>query len=166
MKIDLTEAMVADHYDWHTQVPFEMKTISFVQGNFSVEEESLIEVDIHHEKDGQLQVRGTAQIQVTIPCDRCLTPVSYKFSVEAERELDLSEEEQPAFLEGKLLDIDGLVFHELLLHWPAKILCREDCKGICTVCGTDLNQGECGCDRQVLDPRMAAIQDIFNKFQS
>ncbi len=166
MKIDLTEAMVVDHHDWHTQVPFEMTTVSFVQGEFPVEECTPVNIDIHHEKDGQLQVRGTVKMRVTIPCDRCLNPVSYEFSVEAESELDLSEKEQPSFIEGTTLDVDGFVFHELLLHWPAKILCREDCKGICTVCGADLNQGECGCDRQVLDPRMAAIQDIFNKFQS
>lgn len=166
MKVDLTEAMVVDHQEWHTQVPFEMKTISFVQGEFPVQECSPVNVDVYYAKDGQLQVKGTANVRVTIPCDRCLTPVSYSFSVLAERDLDLSEEEQPSFLEGKVLDVDGLVFHELLLHWPAKILCREDCKGICTVCGADLNQGECGCDRHVLDPRMAAFQDIFNKFQS
>ena len=43
--------------------------------------------------------------------------------------------------------------------------CKEDCKGLCPVCGTNLNEKECGCDRTVADPRMAAIQDIFKNFK-
>ncbi len=166
MKIDLTEAMSVDHNEWHTEVPLEMDSISFVQGSFPVEEASPVNVDIFHVKDGRMQIKESARIRVAIPCDRCLRPISQEFVLEAEREVNLSGEERPAYIEGTYLDVDRLIFHELLLHWPSKILCREDCKGICPVCGADLNQGECGCDKQVLDPRMAAIQDIFNKFQS
>ena len=70
-------------------------------------------------------------------------------------ELGLTEESQ--------LDVETFVHNEILVNWPAKILCREDCRGICPVCGQDLNQGSCGCDTFVPDPRMAVIQDIFNK---
>ena len=44
-----------------------------------------------------------------------------------------------------------------------KILCKEDCKGLCSVCGKDLNEGKCDCDTFVPDPRMAAIMDIFRE---
>ena len=64
-----------------------------------------------------------------------------------------------------LEDTNELAKSEILLHWPMKILCKDDCKGLCSKCGADLNYEECGCDRTVLDPRMAAIQDIFNKFK-
>ena len=166
MKIDLTDAMAVDYSDRRTEVPFTMDAVSFQRSSFPVLEKSPVILDIHHEKDGLLQVRAAASLTVSIPCDRCLTPVSCGFSVEAERKLDLLGEDRPSYVEGSMLDVDGLIFHELLLHWPAKVLCRESCKGLCPVCGSDLNQGECGCDRQVLDPRMAAIQDVFNKFQS
>ena len=43
-----------------------------------------------------------------------------------------------------------------------KFLCRPDCKGLCSVCGKDLNEGACGCDTFVPDPRLAAIRDILN----
>ena len=60
------------------------------------------------------------------------------------------------------LNVDELIKNELLLNWPLKVLCREDCRGICKTCGRNLNDGGCGCDDFVPDPRMAAIKDLFN----
>ena len=71
-------------------------------------------------------------------------------------------EEQEAFMEGYSLNIDSLIDNEITTSWPMKVLCRPDCKGLCPVCGKDLNTGACGCDTFVPDPRMAAIMDVFN----
>jgi uncharacterized protein len=68
-------------------------------------------------------------------------------------------------LEGAELDIDQIIYDEILINWPMKVLCREDCKGICRKCGTNLNNKTCLCDQKELDPRMAAIQDIFQQFK-
>ena len=68
-------------------------------------------------------------------------------------------------LEEHELDVDRLIYDEILVNWPTKVLCKDDCKGICPVCGQNLNQQDCGCDRQVIDPRMAKFQDIFNEFK-
>ena len=75
---------------------------------------------------------------------------------------DKSPDSDAPYMEGYHLNVDELINNEILLNWPVKILCREDCKGICPVCGSNLNKGECGCDAFVPDPRMAAIGDIFN----
>ena len=72
------------------------------------------------------------------------------------------EDDDQNFMEGYQLDVETFVYNEILLNWPAKILCREECKGVCPVCGQNLNEKECGCDTFVPDPRMAAIKDIFN----
>ena len=69
------------------------------------------------------------------------------------------------YLIGFDLDVDKLIYGEILVNWPMKVLCKEDCKGICKVCGMNLNKGDCNCQRTELDPRMAAIQDVFNKFK-
>ena len=75
------------------------------------------------------------------------------------------EMEETDYLIGFELDVDKLVFAEILVNWPMRVLCKDDCKGICKVCGMNLNKGTCSCDSFVPDPRMAAFQDIFNKFK-
>ena len=75
------------------------------------------------------------------------------------------EMEENDYLIGLDLDIDKLIYGEILVNWPMKVLCNDDCRGICKVCGMNLNKGDCDCQRTELDPRMAAIQDVFNKFK-
>ena len=65
-------------------------------------------------------------------------------------------------MNGYELDTEILIYNELLMSLPMKVLCKETCKGLCPVCGKNRNDGECGCDTFVPDPRMAAIKDIFN----
>ena len=92
------------------------------------------------------------------------------FDIEMDEDVDLSPERQEdladdSYIEESSINTDALLNHEILIRFPMKILCRDDCKGICLKCGKDLNLGECGCDRRSLDPRMAAIQDIFKNFK-
>ena len=79
-----------------------------------------------------------------------------------DRVKDLDEQ---SYLSGYNLDADMLVCNELLLSLPMKVLCDEDCKGICNRCGANLNHETCDCDRSSLDPRMSVIQDIFKQFK-
>ena len=60
--------------------------------------------------------------------------------------------------------LDAFMESEISFNMPTKILCKPDCKGICKVCGKNLNEGDCGCDQFVPDPRMAAIKDIYDAF--
>ena len=86
-------------------------------------------------------------------------------TVRVASEEDDEEMDDTDYLIGFDLDVDKLIYREILVNWPMKVLCKEDCKGICKVCGHNLNEGDCGCQRTELDPRMAAIQDVFNKFK-
>ena len=85
-------------------------------------------------------------------------------TITAEKSND-EEQEEKDYIDGYNLDVDRLIFGELLVSIPGKILCREDCKGLCPVCGTNLNVAECGCDRDVLDPRMSVFKDILKNFK-
>ena len=109
---------------------------------------------------------------MSIPCSRCLeeVPTDIHFSIDKDIKLEDSvvhdeDVEDNDYLIGFNLDIDRLIYGEILVNWPMKVLCRDDCKGICKVCGMNLNKGNCDCQRTELDPRMAAIQDVFNKFK-
>lgn len=117
----------------------------------------------------RVHVKGDVSLSLSIPCDRCLKDVKTDIEFTIDRMIimdDLDSEgievEEKDFMDGNNLDVDALIFPEILINLPAKVLCKSDCKGLCFRCGADLNLGECGCDRQSLDPRMSVIQDIFN----
>ena len=119
---------------------------------------------------GKAMVQAATSFTVELACDRCLKPVKYSMNIEAEQEVispDYTEEisedsESEHFMDGYQLKVDDLIYSDIVLNWPMKILCREDCKGICRICGKDLNTGECGCDTFVPSPGLAGIKEIFN----
>ena len=57
--------------------------------------------------------------------------------------------------------LDDLVRDTLLVAEPLRELCKSDCKGLCPVCGQNLNEGQCDCDTFVPDPRLAALESLL-----
>ena len=118
---------------------------------------------------GKAMISGNASLEFVLSCDRCLKPVKTVVELDFERELlapelvtDEEIREDQHFVEEYELDVDALLTEELQLSWPSKILCDEDCKGICKKCGQNLNDGTCECDDFVPDIRFANLMDIFN----
>ena len=141
-------------------------------GDYPILEKSPITLHIANQENKRLLIQGDVDLRVSIPCSRCLedVPTDIHFSIDKDIKLEDSvvhdeDVEDNDYLIGFNLDIDRLIYGEILVNWPMKVLCRDDCKGICKVCGMNLNKGECNCQRTELDPRMAAIQDVFNKFK-
>ena len=99
-------------------------------------------------------VRGRLECQRTFTCDRCLTQSTEKLSSDFAEEFDKS-----AVLDDSI-DVTELLRDEMLLSRPTKNLCKADCKGLCPVCGANLNDGDCGCDRTVINPKFAALKDF------
>ncbi|MCR5756162.1 MAG: DUF177 domain-containing protein, partial [Acetatifactor sp.] len=121
---------------------------------------------------GENAARVTGHLKLTFDtvCDRCLASVPTVMEFDFDRKVtspeyvatDEDEDECSDIMEGYQLNVETFMYHEILTNWPLKILCKEDCKGVCPVCGQNLNDGECGCDTFVPDPRMAMLKDIFN----
>lgn len=118
----------------------------------------------------KVKIEVKTKVVLSIPCDRCLSEQRVEIPVSSEVEIDFNESSEErindlneiGYIDGYDLDVDRLVYEEILLGFPMKVLCKENCKGICKVCGANLNQGECGCNRAEPDPRMSVIRDIFN----
>ena len=120
-------------------------------------------------EDDKIHIEGKVNLTLGIPCDRCLEVVEKDISFDISKDIDFNNEdveEDLTYIEGHNIDIDEMLYPEIFINLPTKVLCRDDCKGICRVCGKNLNQGECGCDTFVADPRMAAISDIFKNFSN
>ncbi len=149
----------------------ELETTSFDNGRerFEIICKSPVSIVITHLEAGKILVKAELQLTLQAACDRCLTEVPVQLKLHTERivlspELaaDAEEADDQGFVDGYELDVEAFVHDMIIGNWPAKILCKEDCKGICPVCGQDRNVRDCGCDSFVPDPRMAVIQDIFN----
>lgn len=117
----------------------------------------------------KIRVEGETEVVISIPCDRCLEEVSTPFLIHIDETLEENPEQKGDedamdlnFIEKGMLDIDMLVYDEIVMQFPMKTLCKETCKGLCSVCGCNRNKVTCNCDRTVLDPRMSRILDIFN----
>jgi len=124
-------------------------------------------------RDGQVEVRGNFGAQVELECDRCLqavsVPVTASFDLDyvpaseyaADRLAELGEDDLAvSVFDGEVIDIDELVREQVILALPSRALCREDCKGLCPVCGIDKNLKDCECESHPVDPRWAALSDL------
>lgn len=172
MKVDLNKVLNYEDEDYKKTVPYEQNLFKSKLGEYPITKKTPLSLEIRNVENCKLEITGTIDLTLSTTCDRCLEEVSVDMHVDIMRELPIVEKqlvmqdmEDTEYIIGTSLDTDELVYSELLMRWPMKILCREDCKGLCNKCGNNLNQEECGCDRTELDPRMAAIKDIFNKFK-
>lgn len=117
--------------------------------------------------DGMVELDYTVSYRLVQPCARCLE------TVEQEESLSFSHlvaealpEEEDDWIEapGGMLDMDSLVASDLLLELDAAFLCREDCLGLCPICGKNKNLTSCDCDRKKpVDPRFAALVDLLQE---
>ena len=101
-------------------------------------------------------------------CDRCLETFSQnqvlKFYEDCEAKVNDKDNGKELFcFSGNEIDITNLVRETILLSQPLNNICSPDCRGLCLKCGANLNAEQCGCDRHVVDPRLAALQNLLNK---
>ena len=96
---------------------------------------------------GVLTLRAAVKGTVSLPCDRCLEPVPLALSADLDTVLDLSSsEDESVTVSDGAVDLAKTAYDALVLAVPMRILCREDCKGLCPVCGKNRNEGDCGCN--------------------
>ena len=172
MIIDISKVVKSINKEVSEEVSIELTSFESRLGEFPILQKSPVVLTITNQENATLFIRGEVDLTIGIPCGRCLEEVPTQLCFNIDKKLDITdgaliddEMEENDYMIGFELDVDRLVYAEILVNWPMKVLCKEDCEGICKVCGANLNKGDCGCQRTELDPRMAAIQDIFSKFK-
>ncbi len=124
-------------------------------------------------KGDEVQVNGTVTTTVETPCARCLKPVLVPIACEfserfvtavswrSEEHHELASDDlNVSLFDGEAIDLDELVREEIVLATPAQILCREDCQGLCPVCGGDRNIAACQCEARQVDARWEKLKDL------
>ncbi len=121
-------------------------------------------------RGGYMRLEASAQIPYRGVCARCLDPVSDVYVLPFERtvvtEGTLTEEQEEdnvdefVIIQGGFLDIDDAVREALILSFPMRLLCSEDCPGLCPKCGKPKREGSCGCSDKEIDPRWAVLASL------
>lgn len=99
-------------------------------------------------------------------CDRCADDIEKKYDLSLNKiivnamENENDDYDDYIVVENNVLDLDELINEEIQLFLPAKMLCKDDCKGLCQNCGKNLNYEKCECVKEV-DPRLAALADLL-----
>ena len=140
--------------------------------------EVIVEHRGHKENIDDIRVVAKLDATMEVACARCLEPVQYTVN----RAFDLlyrplgvdkradevainEADTEIGYYEGEGLLLEDVLREQLLLASPLKLVCREDCKGLCPQCGTNLNTATCNC-QQPGDARWAALSELKNKLQS
>lgn len=114
-----------------------------------------------------LELKAVASGEMTTHCARCCKELTLavEFPVEevmTQEDGEVSADEDIVVFSGNEIDIDDIILNNFLMNVQGKYLCKEDCKGLCSMCGKDLNEGECSCEEPI-DPRWASLADIMKK---
>lgn len=115
---------------------------------------------------GVLHLTGSMHTVLHCICDRCCTPFLREFSHPLQAILtpelaDVTHEDEDLFeLDGDCADLDDIINTQFVLNMDSRLLCREDCAGLCPRCGANLNDGPCGCTKE-LDPRLAVLAQLL-----
>ncbi len=117
--------------------------------------------------------QGKFRAKIPVECSRCLKVFDYPLNFDIEEEyfpvIDVNSgnpleipDEPGSFTidEHHILDLSEAIRQNALLAVPMKPLCREDCAGLCTTCGKDLNEGQCDCSKEEIDPRWAKLAQL------
>ena len=126
-----------------------------------------------------IRIRGSYRGSFRVPCARCLEPVEHSLqgeydvlfrpvgvdSDDREHSIGASETEIGYYQDGSLL-LEDVLREQVLLSLPARTLCREDCKGICPICGANGNNEPCSCEEAPSDPRWSALGDLRSRIKT
>ncbi|AJA48151.1 hypothetical protein CPAST_c20810 [Clostridium pasteurianum DSM 525 = ATCC 6013] len=112
-----------------------------------------------------ISILGLISGKIQLTCSRCLQNFSYELQLELQEKLTNNPEnkdDEIIFINNDKLELTEIVENNIIMSLPIQRLCKEDCKGLCQVCGTNLNKGSCNCDNPDIDPRLAGLKDLFS----
>jgi len=118
--------------------------------------------------DYGLFAQGQIATQVEMQCVRCLTPIAYPLTVSLAdqfaynpQDVDQDQDEVFPILGRGMIDLALPLREHILLDLPLRPLCRPDCRGLCSQCGANLNETQCDCAREEVDPRLAVLKSLL-----
>lgn len=111
----------------------------------------------------RILAKGQLETIIQAECVRCLTEFQLPLTLQFEELFAFSAAADPVYFvdEGGWLSLRQPVREQILLAMPIQTLCRPNCKGLCSQCGANLNDGPCNCETDDTDPRLAALKSLL-----
>ena len=113
-----------------------------------------------------LELEATIETELELNCSRCLDTFIYPIDIDIEERFtndpDL-EDDGIMFVDGDTIDITEIIENCIISTLPIKRLCKEDCKGLCSVCGANKNVENCSCLDYDVDVRLAKLRELFGE---
>ena len=144
MNLDITEALKNEGELYTSEYHGAFKGIDFLGECYDFPQGIDVTADYRFDGEGVI-VSGRFDAQATVNCARCLKPFLYTIGFRFAEYYKKQPEEGEYEFHGESIELDRMLEDNVVVNLPARFLCREECKGLCSHCGKDLNEGECGC---------------------
>lgn len=165
MLIDLTDIIKDYGGKLELSEEFDMPKQHFLGEDFVFEGKCVLKGHIFNNTK-MLELKADVTGKATVHCSRCGKPMSIDVNfpiseVLARDDVSYPEEDEVVSYSGNEIELDEIITNSFLMNVSGKYLCSEDCRGLCPKCGKNLNDGDCGCDRDVMDPRWEKLAEIM-----
>ncbi|MCX5800388.1 MAG: DUF177 domain-containing protein [Candidatus Eisenbacteria bacterium] len=169
MKVNVLELREGENF-----LEFRETVASLDMGSLStaLSSEVLVKLKLH-KHENEIIVWGTSSLTVTEECSRCLESFDREFDVQfeafcdkigtrkgEERSGEVEGETFTVYHDGKILDLRPCLREAIVLSLPIKPLCKENCNGLCPICGKNLNDGACNCPRDKTGARWSILERL------
>lgn len=147
----------------HVEYTMDLSEESFYSGH-PFDKDVVISGEVKN-RAGIVSIEAEAKVEIDTQCDRCACPVNRVFTVPISHtfvtSLNNEDNDELILVENMKFDLDPLVREDIFLTLPQKILCKENCKGLCQYCGKNLNEGPCNCKKPI-DPRLEVLKQLLD----
>jgi len=144
MKIDIAEAIKSTGEEFTAQLHGALPDIEFLGERYTFPDGVDVRLSWRYDGEGVI-VTGRLDARIPVRCARCLAEFTYTIGADFAEYYKKQPEEGMYAYEDETIDLTQMLEDNVVINLPSKLLCREDCKGLCSRCGADLNKGDCGC---------------------
>ncbi|MBQ7793207.1 MAG: DUF177 domain-containing protein [Clostridia bacterium] len=165
MILDLSDIIKNDKDVMSVDCDIDLSSLEFMGEDFTFSKPlHIVGVVRNNTKNLELDAEVSGSMQVR--CARCAKPFSTEVRFDVSEILiredgEISPDSDVVIFSGHEVDLTEIVTNNFFMNVSGRYLCKEDCKGLCSVCGIDLNEGTCSCDSDTIDPRWAALAEII-----
>lgn len=164
MIIDLKRIFVNENSSLDIEYSLDLSSVEF-SGVYPLKKPVNINGTVSN-KASLVRFQAVITYEYDAPCDRCgidtVRPQTVKVDKSLAAAIEGEDSDTILLVPDMKLDIDEFVYSEVIVSLPMKHLCKDDCRGICSKCGKNLNDGKCDCPEKEIDPRFSALAELLN----